>query len=225
MSEILLLEDDPALAHGIALALQATGPVVCCASLAQARSALAAQHFDLLLLDINLPDGSGLAFCREVRRTSSVPILFLTANDTEYDEVAGLEAGGDDYIAKPFRLAVLRARVAAALRRAQPSAQSRVVTEGALSLDFTRGIFTRAGQPLTLSRTEQQLLALLTAHPGRVLPRETLLDRVWDGGDYVDENTLSVTIRRLRAKLEPDPRHPVYIRTVYGLGYVWGERA
>lgn len=122
MPQILLLEDDAALSSGIALALKAAGRVVPCAALAAARQALSTQHFDLLLLDVNLPDGSGLDLCREVRRTSSVPILFLTARDAEYDEVAGLEAGADDYIVKPFSLVVLRARVSAALRRSvQPA--------------------------------------------------------------------------------------------------------
>lgn len=222
MSQILLLEDDPALSHGIALALRAAGRVVPCATLAEARRALGAQTFDLLLLDVNLPDGSGLDLCRAVRRDSQVPILFLTANDAEYDEVAGLEAGGDDYIVKPFSLAVLRARVDAALRRAQTPVGG-LITIGALSLDFDRLVFTRSGEPLTLSRTEQRLLRILTGNPGRTLPRALLLDRVWEGGEFVDENTLSVTVRRLRGKLEPDPKNPIYIRTVYGVGYVWGE--
>lgn len=221
MPHILLLEDDAALADGIALALKASGRVVACADLAAARQALAAQHFDLLLLDVNLPDGSGLDLCREVRRTSSVPILFLTARDAEYDEVSGLEAGADDYIVKPFRLAVLRARVGAALRRSvQPAA---VIQTNDLMLDFSRQIFTRGGQPLTLSRTEQRLLRILIDNAGRTLSRALLLEQVWDGGEFVDENTLSVTIRRLRQKIESDPKNPVCLRTVYGIGYVWGD--
>lgn len=221
MPQILLLEDDAALSSGIALALKAAGRVVPCTDLAAARQALSAQHFDLLLLDVNLPDGSGLDLCREVRRTSSVPILFLTARDAEYDEVAGLEAGADDYIVKPFSLAVLRARVGAALRRSVQPAE--VVQAGDLTLDFSRHLFQRGDEPLTLSRTEQRLLRLLTQNACRTLSREILLEQVWDGGEFVDENTLSVTIRRLRQKIEADPKKPVYLRTVYGIGYVWSE--
>lgn len=220
MPQILLLEDDAALSSDIALALKAAGRVVPCADLAAARQALSAQHFDLLLLDVNLPDGSGLDLCREVRRTSSVPILFLTARDAEYDEVAGLEAGADDYIVKPFSLAVLRARVGAALRRSVQPAE--VIQAGDLTLDFSRQLFQRGDEPLTLSRTEQRLLRLLTQNACRA-SHEILLEQVWDGGEFVDENTLSVTIRRLRQKIEADPKKPVYLRTVYGIGYVWGE--
>lgn len=220
MPQILLLEDDAALSHGIALALKASGRIVPCATLAEARQALDTQRFDLLLLDVNLPDGSGLDLCREVRRTSAVPILFLTARDAEYDEVAGLEAGADDYIVKPFSLAVLRARVGAALRRStQPD---EVIQSGDLTLDFSRQIFLRDDTPLTLSPTEQRLLRLLIQNAGRTLSRDLLLERVWDGGAFVDENTLSVTIRRLRQKIESDPKKPVHLRTVYGIGYVWG---
>lgn len=223
MKQILLLEDDLALAHGIALALKAAGQVLPCPDLAAARQALQAQAFDLLLLDMNLPDGSGLDLCREVRRTASVPIIFLTARDAEYDEVAGLEAGADDYIVKPFSLAVLRARVDAALRRAGRQAAGSVIRFGDLQFDFDQQVFTRAGAPLTLSRTEQRLLRLLVCNAGRTLPRALLMARVWDGGEYVDENTLSVAVRRLRQKLEADPKKPAYLRTVYGIGYVWGR--
>lgn len=221
MHQILLLEDDIALSQGIALALRTSGQITACSSLKAARELLQQQSFDLLLLDINLPDGTGIELCREVRQTSSVPILFLTARDTEYDEVTGLESGADDYITKPFRLAVLRARVEAALRRAGQPASDSLVKVGALTLDFDRQIFTCAGESLSLSRTEQRLLRFLIQNSGHPLTREFLMDRVWDGGDFVDENTLSVTIRRLRSKLEPDPKNPTYIRTVYGIGYLW----
>ena len=222
MHQILLLEDDLALSQGIALALRNSGTVTSCASLAAARAILNQQTFDLLLLDINLPDGTGLELCKEVRQTSSVPILFLTARDTEYDEVTGLECGGDDEITKPFRLAVLRARVDAALRRATQPASDSLVKIGTLFLDFDRQIFTQNDAPLSLSRTEQRLLRVLIQNTGHTLTRDFLMERVWEGGEFVDENTLSVTIRRLRSKLEPDPKNPTYIRTVYGIGYLWG---
>ncbi len=151
-------------------------------------------------------------------------MLFLTANDTEYSEVAALETGGDDYITKPFSLAVLRARVTAALRRRAPAGPE-LVEIGPFRFDFARLQFEKQGVELALSRTEQRLLQLLVRNREQVVPRDTLLDQVWDGGEFVDENTLSVAVRRLRAKLEEDPRRPSYIQTVYGVGYIWKGNA
>ncbi len=222
--DILLIEDDSALRSGIALALRDRGDVHGCAGLGQARQVLEHLTPDLLLLDIGLPDGSGLDFCRTFRRTASTPIIFLTANDTELDEVIGLEAGGDDYITKPFSLAILRARVDAVLRRRSPSTGDSYRCEG-LEFRFQEQRFFRGGAELTLSRTEQRLLRLLVENRGRTLPRTLLLDRVWGTAEYVDENALSVAVRRLRGKLEEDPGHPRWIRTVYGVGYVWAESA
>lgn len=222
MERILIVEDDPALRGGIALALKHSGrEVEACADLRTAQDFLDRQAADLVLLDIKLPDGSGLDFCRRLRKTSATPVIFLTANDTEMDEVMGLEAGGDDYITKPFSLAVLRARVDAALRRGRGG--NEIFTFGDLRLDFGQLVFTKNGRELSLSKTEQRLLRLLVENRGRTLTRDQLLDRVWDGGEFVDENALSVAVRRLRGKLEDDPRAPRYIQTVYGIGYVWRE--
>ena len=217
MPHILLLEDDEALGRGICLALETPQrPVTRCTRLQQAVERLRAQTFDLLILDINLPDGSGLDLLRAQRRAGlRTPVILLTANDLELDEVTGLEAGADDYITKPFSLAVLRARVNAQLRRADADAPQRVRL-GGFVFDFGRMEFTRDGVPLELSRTEQRLLRLLVENRGRTLTRALLLDRVWDGGEFVDENALSVAVRRLRAKLVDAP-----IRTVYGVGYTW----
>ena len=174
------------------------------------------EPFSLLILDINLPDGSGLELLRSLRRGGfQTPAILLTANDLELDEVAGLEAGADDYITKPFSLAVLRARVNAQLRRSAPSQSDRVELDGFV-FDFSRMTFSRNGSAVDLSRTEQRLLRLLVENRGRTLPRSLLLDRVWDRGEFVDENALSVAVRRLRAKLGDAP-----IKTVYGVGYSW----
>ena len=191
MSRILLLEDDEALGRGICMALETPNCTVThCSTRLQAIKILQGVVFDLLILDINLPDGSGLELLRTLRQNgTSTPAILLTANDLELDEVTGLEAGADDYITKPFSLAVL---------------------------DFTRMEFSKEGTIIDLSKTEQRLLRLLVENRGRTLPRELLLEKVWDGGEFVDENALSVAVRRLRGKLGNAP-----IRTVYGVGYTW----
>ncbi|MCI9348020.1 MAG: response regulator transcription factor [Oscillibacter sp.] len=223
MKALLIVEDDAALGEGLRIALQAPETELClCRSLSAARDALKNREFDLMLLDVNLPDGSGLDFVRKLRQEgkTGLPVILLTANDTELDIVAGLESGADDYVTKPFSLAVLRARINTQLRRGT-SAEGRVEMDG-FSFDFDRMEFRRDGQPVDLSKTEQRLLRLLVENRGQTLSRGQLLDRVWpDGAEFVDENALSVTIRRLRAKLEPDPSRPRYLKTVYGIGYSW----
>ena len=222
MQTIMLMEDDAALGQGICLALKDSSVQVrLCQTLAQGRAALEHGPFDLLILDINLPDGSGLDLLREVRQTSAVPIILLTANDLEMDIVSGLESGADDYITKPFSLAVLRARVNAQLRRGAPAQGTAVELDG-FSFDFAWMEFRKNGRPIELSKTEQRLLRTLVENRGRVLPRETLLERVWpDGAQYVEENALSVTVKRLRDKLEDTPARPRFLKTVYGIGYTW----
>jgi len=222
MTTILVVEDDRSLNKGIALTLAQDGVIIRQVyDVAGAEMLLEAEKIDLILLDINLPDGSGLDLCERIRRESRVPIIFLTANDMEIDIVTGLELGADDYITKPFSLMVLRARVMAVLRRLEPQERDKL-DYGELELDFERLEFRRRGQALALSRTECKLLRMLVHHPGQILTREQLMDQVWSGeAEFVDENALTVTIKRLRTKLENDPSSPAYIKTVYGLGYVW----
>lgn len=217
VNRILLLEDDEALGRGICMALETPDCTVThCATRRQATDILQNMVFDLLILDINLPDGSGLDLLRALRQNGDLtPAILLTANDLELDEVTGLEAGADDYITKPFSLAVLRARVNARLRRSAPANQDRVELSGFI-FDFARMEYSKDGCLIDLSRTEQRLLRLLVENRGRTLPRELLLEKVWDGGEFVDENALSVAVRRLRAKLGDAP-----IKTVYGVGYTW----
>lgn len=223
MKRILLLEDDAALGRGIGLALNsgAVG-VTACDTLARGRALLERESFDLLILDVNLPDGSGLDLLREVRGSGAVPIILLTANDLETDIVTGLESGADDYITKPFSLAVLRARVNAQLRRAAPAGPAALELDG-FSFDFERMEFRKNGLRVTLSGTERKLLRLLVENRGQVLTRERLLERVWDT-EFVDENALSVAVKRLRDKLEDNPSKPRYIKTAYGLGYTWAVK-
>ena len=219
---ILILEDDEDLSEGICLSLQSPElTFVRCKTVAQAKQLLKERKYDLLILDINLPDGSGLDFCREIRKTSRVPIALLTAKDMELDIVSGLESGADDYITKPFSLMVLRARIRALLRRNVPEQRSEY-RKGCFQFLFDRMEFYKNGQAVDLSKTERRILHLLVFHEGQIITRERLMDWVWpDGAEYVEDNALSVGIRRLRDKLEDTPSRPEYIRTVYGKGYVW----
>lgn len=223
MEQILLLEDDAALGSGIRMALENTDmSVTLCGTLSEARQVLGKERFSLLILDVNLPDGSGLTLLWEQKALRpETPVILLTANDLELDEVTGLEAGADDYITKPFSLAILRARVNAQLRRGGQKQSSELII-GPFSFDFERMIYRKNGVVIELSRAEQRLLWALVENRGHTVSRAALVDRIWtDGGDYVDENALSVTVKRLRAKLEDDPAAPHYLKTMYGIGYSW----
>jgi DNA-binding response OmpR family regulator len=222
MSNILIVEDDKSLNRGIALVFNQDGMNIFQAyDLKTACEIFAASSVDLIILDINLPDGNGLDFCKAVRASSNVPIVFLTENDMEIDIVTGFELGGDDYITKPFSLMVLRARVMAALRRANPESESRIAVDDMI-FDFDKMVFSKAGQVIQLSKTEQKLLRKLTANKGNILTREQLMESLYTNEvEFVDENALTVTIKRLRGKIEGNPASPVYIKTVYGLGYLW----
>ena len=177
--------------------------------------------FDLLILDVMMPGLDGLEVCRRVRSSSAVPIILLTALDNEEDIVRGLDAGADDYLPKPFATGELLARVRAALRRARLNAEppSPPVSTGHLTIDLAQQIVSLNGQDLALTPTERRLLAHLARHLGRVLTTDQLLTQVW-GPEYVgDARLVQVNISRLRHKIEPDPAHPTYIRTLSGVGY------
>ncbi len=211
--KILIIEDDKTLNNGIALSLN--NDDILQAFCIEEANKLLDSSIDLIILDINLPDGSGLDFCREIRKTSKVPIIFLTANDMEIDIVTGLETGADDYITKPFSLAVLRARVNAVSRRGH--ADGNVFRLGKYEFDFDNMKFLVDNMPVELSKTEQRLLKIFVQNQGRTLSREMLIDRVWsDGAEFVEENALSVAVKRLRQKLADVP-----VKSVYGIGYVW----
>lgn len=224
--KLLIVEDDKTLNDGIAMTL-GDYEIVQAYNLSEAEKLLD-DSVDLLILDINLPDGNGLEFCRRLKEKSRVPVIFLTANDMETDIVMGLESGAADYITKPFSLAILRARVAAVLRAGREARETQEVREaiqpsdthfvqGSFDFDFAAMQFTVSGTAVELSKTEQKLLRLLVMNADRVMQRELLLQRIWpDGTEYVDPNALSVTMRRLREKLRDIP-----VRTVYGIGYIW----
>lgn len=210
--KILIVEDDRVLNNGIALSL-ANHEILQAFSLEEAEDKSYAD-IDLVILDINLPDGNGIDFCKKTREYSSVPIIMLTANDMEIDIVTGLESGADDYITKPFSLAVLRARVNAVTRRNQN--ENTIFKYKNFAFDFENMKFSYDDIPVELSKTEQKLLKALTQNIGRTMSRDTLIDKVWsDGAEFVEENALSVCIKRLRLKLPGLP-----IKTVYGIGYV-----
>lgn len=222
MQSIMILEDDKDLASGIKLALADDSlEFTLFNTIWEARDAVETHNFDLLVIDINLPDGSGLDFCKEIRKSSKVAILMLTAKDTEMDIVTGLESGADDYITKPFNLIILRARIRALLRRMADDT-SRTYEKAPFVFKFETMEFYKRKKSIELSRTEQKILYLLVFNGGQIITRERLLEWVWpDGTQYVENNALSVGIRRLRDKLEDNPSEPVFIKTVYGKGYVW----
>ena len=220
---ILVVDDEKTLVKGMKFNLENEGYEVECAYDGSSAVELARNNrFDLLILDVNLPDGSALDLLREVRQGEAVPVILLTANDLEMDVVTGLESGADDYITKPFSLAILRARVNAQLRR---RVKFSCVELDGFRFDFERMAFWKNGEPIELSKTEQKLLRLLVENRGQTVSRGVLIDRIWtDGADFVDENALSVTVKRLRVKLEDDPSSPQYLKTVYGLGYTWAVK-
>lgn len=222
MKKIIIVEDDKALNNGICMALKSSElSFVSCDTMKEAKEKLGQNVCDLMILDVNLPDGNGMDLLKEVKKKSRMPVILLTANDMETDIVAGLESGADDYVTKPFSLAVLRARVNARLRTKSEQTEMQMRLDN-FSFDFSNMKFYKGSLEIELSKTEQKLLKLLVNHPQITMERSRLIDRIWtDGADYVDENALSVTVKRLRDKLEDNPAKPQYIKTVYGIGYVW----
>lgn len=226
---ILLVEDDPTIVESLGELLRSEGYAV--DSAATQDGALAAAlgtgdgHADrptpyaLVLLDVTLTQGNGFAVCTALKQARpNLPVIFLTASSDEFTTVAGIQMGADDYIAKPFRPRELLARIAATIRRAQPA--QRVLRFGALTIDTDRAHVERDGAELALSALEYRLLLLFALNPGKLVTREQIRTALWDdAGTYIEENTLSVYIKRLRDKIEDDPAHPVLIETVRGLGY------
>lgn len=225
---ILIVEDDVTLAGGLCRALQnERTEAVYCKTLHEARTLIerqqaAGERYSLILLDVNLPDGNGFDFLQEIKGKYDICVIMLTANDMETDIVAGLELGADDYITKPFSLAVLRARVETQLRRIQAAQGSmhteQIVVVGDYRFNFTQMLFMHGEERIELSKAEQKLLRILVENQGITLTREQLVDRIWSmEAEFVDENALSVTVKRLRDKLGAQER----IKTVYGIGYRW----
>lgn len=224
MERILIVEDDVIIGGGVKYFLENKGyEVILTGSVTSAKSELL-NPFNLILLDINLPDGNGLDFCNEIRQHNTIPIIFLTANDTEENMIAGFKLGCDDYISKPFSVEILYHRIVAVLKRTHSEQLTDIFNYKDMSVDFSRMQVSILNKPIKLSATEFKLLKLLIKNQGQVLTRSQILEKIWDCDEnYVDENTLSVHIRRLRQKIEIDAKNPEYIITVFGIGYTFGE--
>lgn len=222
MKRIFLVEDDREIAKNLTLLLQAEGYGVSHASgQAEAVSMLESVQFDLALVDISLPDGNGFAVCTQIRQTQKIPVIFLTASGDEASVVTGLNMGADDYITKPFRPRELIARIQAAFRKA--GAVPSVYVFGGLCVDTRTGLVKKHGKEIFLSALEYRLLLVFVGNPGNVITRDCLLSELWDAaGEYVNDNTLTVYIKRLREKIEDNPSAPAIIRTVRGIGYRLG---
>ena len=222
MKQIFLVEDDKAIAKNLTLLLQAEGYGVSHASgQAEAAAMLERARYDLALVDVSLPDGNGFAVCTWIRQTQNIPVIFLTASGDEASVVTGLNMGADDYITKPFRPRELIARIQTAFRKA--GAVPSVYEFGGLCVDTGTGVVKKCGKEIFLSALEYRLLLVFTGNPGKVITRAHLLNELWDAaGEYVNDNTLTVYIKRLREKIEDDPSSPGIIRTVRGIGYRLG---
>lgn len=224
MHKILLLEDDLSLINGLSFAFQKQGYDADVArTIKEADSLYTEGKYDLLVLDVSLPDGSGFEFCNRVRKVSKVPIIFLTASDEETSIIMGLDIGADDYITKPFKLGVLLSRINALLRRANDfnSADTELKSNGIRVL-LLQGQAYKNDKLLDLTAAEYKLLCLFMQNPNTVLSKEQILDKLWDcEGNYVDNNTLTVYIRRLRIKIEDNPSDPQMLLNVRRMGYKW----
>ena len=219
-ARILLVEDDPLIVDALAELLRGEGyEVDAVATQDEAIERALGRPYQLVLLDVTLAQGNGLAVCGALKQAlPQLPVIFLTASGDEYTTVTGLELGADDYIAKPFRPRELLARIAACIRRAHPAA--RVISFGPLSIDTERAQVRRGDEELFLSALEYRLLLLFATHAGKLVTRDQIRDALWDdAGTYIEENTLTVYIKRLRDKIEDDPAHPRLIQTVRGMGY------
>jgi len=224
MKQIFLVEDDLSLISGLSFAIKKQGYEIDIARTSlEADTLWADGKYELIILDVSLPDGSGFDICRKIRQTSQVPIMFLTAADEETDIIMGLDIGGDDYITKPFKLAVFMSRINALLRRSNNFSQADTeLNSNDIKVQLLKGEAYKNGKQLDLTANEYKLLCLFMENPDIVLSPEQILSRLWDcNEDYIDNNTLTVYIRRLRKKIEDEPGNPKMIITVRRMGYKW----
>jgi two-component system response regulator VicR len=226
MQKILLAEDDKTIVIGLCYSLRQEGyDVEVCYDVSTALKAAENRQFDLALLDLALPDGNGYDICKAIKASTDTPVIFLTACDDEVNVVMGLDMGADDYITKPFRLRELLSRIRTVLRRAGQGEQAKnEIHLGSITIYISQAKVTKNGKEILLTALEYKLLLTLAGNRGQMLTRNQLLEGIWDiAGDFVNDNTLTVYIKRLREKIEDDPQNPVTIQTVRGLGYRVGE--
>ena len=224
--KILIIDDDEDLSMIISDMLESKGFEVSCAvSSEEAFDVLSERSFDLILLDINLPDSDGFEICRQLREVSNVPVIFASARTSETDRITGFDIGGDDYLPKPYSMKELLSRINALIRRTYGSnADERIVTFGSVSVNITSRTVTRDGKAVNLSLREFDLLAYLCEHKNEAITKDKLINEVWGAFSMVEPSTLTVHIRWLREKLETDPAKPAYIKTVWGMGYILEDR-
>ncbi len=220
--KLLIIEDDTDLREGLSFSFSGDGyDITEVGSKREGLREIEKGLYDIILLDCNLPDGTGFELCKEVRSYSNVPIIMLTARDTELDEIQALELGVNDYLSKPFSLGVLKARMKRIL---QEKVETAKIVTGSLSIDQSSCKVWKRGEEIPLSKLEYRLLLYLIENKNHILSKDQILEKIWDSnGKYVDNNTLSVNISRLRTKIEDDASNPVHIKTVHGIGYIWKE--
>lgn len=224
MKRLFLLEDDLSLINGLSFAVKKEGYEIDVArTTLEADTLWVNGKYDLVILDVSLPDGSGFDFCRKIRQTSKVPIMFLTAADEETDIIMGLDIGGDDYITKPFKLAIFLSRLNALLRRSDNfNTDVTELNSNNITIMLLKGEVYKEGKLLDLTASEYKLLCLFMENPSQILSPEQILEKLWDCNEkYIDKNSLTVYIRRLRTKIEDNPGEPKRIVTVRGMGYKW----
>ena len=220
--KLLIIEDDTDLREGLSFSFSGDGyDITEVGSKREGLREIEKGLYDIILLDCNLPDGTGFELCKEVQSYSNVPIIMLTARDTELDEIQALELGVNDYLSKPFSLGVLKARMKRIL---QEKVETAKIVTGSLSIDQSSCKVWKRGEEIPLSKLEYRLLLYLIENKNHILSKDQILEKIWDSnGKYVDNNTLSVNISRLRTKIEDDASNPVHIKTVHGIGYIWKE--
>lgn len=226
MQKLLLVEDDTTLAMSIEYSLKKEGYLVDSAhnysKAMEFIDSIDSKEYDLIILDIELPDGNGFELCKHIRKTSNSPVIFLTAKDEEVNVVMGLDIGGDDYITKPFRLKELLSRIKAVIRRTSQRSQENILLSNDIKVNLLESKVYKKDQQIYLTPSEHKLLVFLIQNPKQVLSRARILEKLWDiDSEFVDDNSLSVYIKRLREKIEDDHTKPEYIKTVRGRGYMW----